>query len=107
MHKKSDGNSARYIYHCVQLDKRQQESKKVDDAQKHRDRECMQTYSCNGWLNITVNSSKNSEALISLVHKDDHPPYWCIDIPDTVKELIREGSLMSKAPSQVSGYPTS
>lgn len=103
-HKKGDGRSARYRYSCVQLDKRQQESKKVEDARKHRDRECMQTYSCNGWLNITVNPSKVSEVLISLVHKCDHPPYWSIDIPDNVKELIRVGSSISKTPSQVSDY---
>jgi hypothetical protein len=44
----------RYMYHCSQIQSRQHKPRKVEDADKHRDKHQMATLKCGGWLHITV-----------------------------------------------------
>jgi hypothetical protein len=47
----------------------------------------MDTFTCHGWLHITL-SELDNVAYVKIDHRDDHIPYVPIDIPDDVKELI-------------------
>lgn len=73
--------STRFMYHCPQNRKRQQEVKKSDtEGVLHRDKGQMETIDCIGWLHITI-TEENSIALIKLKHEADHPAYWNIGVP--------------------------
>ncbi|KAF9476024.1 hypothetical protein BDN70DRAFT_935408 [Pholiota conissans] len=85
--KRSD--STRYRYHCAQNSERQKSSKKsAKEGVKHRDKEQMKSFDCNGWLNIKVWDDCSHTVLIKLIHENDHVPYWKIDVPDDVKAFI-------------------
>ncbi|KAH6909721.1 hypothetical protein BKA70DRAFT_1101920 [Coprinopsis sp. MPI-PUGE-AT-0042] len=75
------------MYHCAQLDQRQRKPKKKEDV-KSRDKCQMDTYACHGWMHITV-SSALPYLLVKVNHDVKHTPYWNHDIPDDVKDLIK------------------
>lgn len=47
----------------------------------------MDTFRCEGWLMITQYPESDT-AVIRLTHTKDHVPYWCIDVPAEVRELV-------------------
>ena len=80
--------SARYMYHCSQMHERQHKPKKGghEDAKLH-DKDAMDTFDCHGWLFITV--TEGSDIVnVKFQHKDDHVPYWNIDVPMDVQNLV-------------------
>ncbi|KAG6826876.1 hypothetical protein H0H92_014080 [Tricholoma furcatifolium] len=78
----------RFIYHCAQIDARQHKSKKTQKPNaKRRDKHSMETFDCSGWLYIVIFMG-SPVANVKLTHKEDHIPYWCIDVPDEVKDFV-------------------
>lgn len=92
------------MYHCAQNTKRQHKSKKVDDPTKQRDKEAMVTFRCAGWLHVTI-TDYSDLAFVKIDHHDDHVPYFPIDIPPDVEELIRTNTQMT--PTQVTVFTRS
>jgi hypothetical protein len=58
----------------------------------------MDVFDCSGWLHITVTTGE-PVALVKMKHEDDHVPYWCIDVPQDVKDFIHANPDLN--PSQV------
>ncbi|KAJ7787808.1 hypothetical protein B0H14DRAFT_2399159 [Mycena olivaceomarginata] len=80
----------RFMYHCSQNQKRQHKPKKSErEGAKHRDKIPMESFNCRGWLHITIDDSDNI-AIVKILHRDDHIPYWCIDVPAEVTEFVRQ-----------------
>lgn len=89
------------MYNCAQNATQQHKSKKIDEVTKHRDKDRMITFQCKGWLHITI--SDNLEiALVKIDHCDDHIPYFPIDIPPEIENLVRENQNLS--PTQVNEF---
>ncbi|KAJ7920115.1 hypothetical protein B0H13DRAFT_1605671 [Mycena leptocephala] len=85
------------MYHCVQNQARQNPPKKSErEGVKHRDKLAMDTFKCHGWLHITVNDW-NSIAFVKIIHRDDHIPYWSIDVPTDVVEFVRQNTKLTPA----------
>lgn len=59
------------------------------------------TFSCNGWLNITI-SDDSEIALVKIGHSDDHVPYFPIDIPPDIEKMVRDNQNLS--PTQVDEF---
>lgn len=78
--------------------KRQQKSKKIDETTKQRDKDRMSTFHCKGWLHITI-SDDSEIALVKIDHCDDHVPYFPIDIPPDIEQMVRDNKHLS--PTQV------
>jgi hypothetical protein len=92
-HKRSP--SSRFMYHCAQVSARQHKPKKGQrEGAAERDKDQMDTFECAGWLHITLSEIDNT-ALVRLKHKDEHIPYWCIDVPPDVQNFIRANSKLS------------
>ncbi|KAJ6458442.1 hypothetical protein C8R45DRAFT_843769, partial [Mycena sanguinolenta] len=88
-------SSTRFMYHCAQNESRQNAPKKSDrEGVKHRDNIAMDAFQCHGWLHVTINDWDNV-AFIKILHKDDHIPYWCIDVLPDVAEFIRQNSKLT------------
>ncbi|KAG6824654.1 hypothetical protein H0H92_006195 [Tricholoma furcatifolium] len=78
----------RFMYHCAQIDARQHKSEKTQKPNvKHRDKHSMETFDCAGWLHILVFMG-SPVVHVKLMHKEDHIPYWCIDVPAEVKDFV-------------------
>jgi hypothetical protein len=94
--------TARYMYHCSQVHERQHKPKKGRHAgAKLRDKDAMDTFDCHGWLFITV--TEGSDIVnVKFQHKDDHVPYWNIDVPQDVQDLVHNNPSMT--PTQVNKY---
>jgi hypothetical protein len=91
--------TARYMYHCSQVHERQHKPKKGrHEGAKPRDKDAMDTFDCHGWLFITVIEG-NDVVNVKFQHKDDHVPYWNIDVPQDVQDLIRNN--LNMTPTQV------
>jgi hypothetical protein len=86
-HKRSNGSSARYMYHCAQSTERQHAPSKKAPPPKKRDKIQMDAFNCHGWLHISL-SEVDNVANVKIDHRDDHIPYVPIDILEDVKELI-------------------
>lgn len=92
--------SSRYMYHCAQIQSRQKKSKKsCAEGVKHRDKDHMDTFTCGGWIHITVMDDGN-DAFVKLDHKDKHVSYWNIDVPHDVRKFVVENAELT--PTQVS-----
>ncbi|KAG6848130.1 hypothetical protein H0H93_003112 [Arthromyces matolae] len=89
---------SRFVYNCAQLNTRQHKPKKKGEGSKSRDKDCMDTFECSGWLNIRI-FDDDPVVFVKLTHKDDHIPYWTIDVPDETKTFIREN--LSLTPTQL------
>jgi hypothetical protein len=91
--------TARYMYHCSQMHERQHKPKKGRcEGAKLRDKDAMDTFDCHGWLFITV--VEGSDVVnVKFQHKDDHIPYWNIDVPQDVQNLVQNN--LSMTPTQV------
>lgn len=61
----------------------------MGNSSKERDKDCMDTFDCKGWLHITL-SDLSDTAYVKIEHCDDHIPYWPIDVPAEIEELVRE-----------------
>ena len=91
--------TARYMYHCSQVHERQHKPKKGrSEGAKPRDKDAMDTFDCHGWLFITVTEGSDI-ANVKFQHKDDHVPYWNIDVPQDVQDLVHDNPNMT--PTQV------
>ncbi|KAJ7348505.1 hypothetical protein DFH08DRAFT_698475 [Mycena albidolilacea] len=87
------------MYHCAQNQKRQHKPEKSEhEGAKHRDKIAMDSFDCHGWLHITLDNSDNI-VLVKISHRDDHIPYWCIDVPAHVTEFVRQNPKLT--PDQV------
>ncbi|KAI0753626.1 hypothetical protein C8Q74DRAFT_1211024 [Fomes fomentarius] len=86
------------MYHCAQYAKRQKASKKVEDSDKHRDKEAMDSFDCDGWLSITVPETSET-VTVKVKHCMAHVDYCPIDLPANVIELVINCG--DKTPSQV------
>lgn len=87
-----NGHAHQYKYHCAQVSSRQHKPRKVEDEKKHRDRESMATFDCNGWLKITMEEIDTiTVAKIEISHADNHIPYLPIDVPQDVLDMIKDG----------------
>jgi hypothetical protein len=83
------------MYHCAQNTLRQHApSKNLKENAKHRNKDSMDTFECQGWLHITL-SDLSDIALIKLHHHEDHIPYCPIDIPLEVEEYVKENSQLT------------
>lgn len=90
------------MYHCAQISSRQHKSKKsTADGVKHRDKDHMDTFSCGGWIHITV-MDDGDDAFVKLDHKDKHVAYWNIDVPEEVQQFVKDKSELTV--TQVSFY---
>jgi hypothetical protein len=93
------------MYHCAQSESRQNAPKKsTREGVKHRDKISMDAFHCHGWLHITVNDWE-SVAFVKISHRDDHIPYWSIDVPQDLVEFVRQNPKLT--PGQVWDYFTS
>ncbi|PPQ85367.1 hypothetical protein CVT26_000899, partial [Gymnopilus dilepis] len=82
--------TTRFVYNCVQATKRQHKSKKsTKEGVKNRDKAQMETFSCQGWIFVTIVDGE-SEAFVKFRHDVKHVPYWTIDIPSQVQEFIQK-----------------
>ncbi|KAJ7321023.1 hypothetical protein DFH08DRAFT_970322 [Mycena albidolilacea] len=85
---RSKSDRTRFMYHCAQNQKRQHKLEKSEhEGAKHRDKIAMDSFDCHGWLHITLHNSDNI-VLVKISHRDDHIPYWCIDVPAHVTEFL-------------------
>jgi hypothetical protein len=76
------------MYHCAQSSSRQEKSQKSQkDSARHRDKGSMDVFECKGWLHITLNDWDHI-AYVKMEHLDEHVPYWSIDVPDAIKQMI-------------------
>ena len=98
----SNDSRTTFTYNCAQNAKRQKKSQKVSDPTKQRDKDCMDTFDCHGWLSITVSDSSD-QAVVTLVHRTSHIPYCSIDLPGDVSEIIQKNP--DYTVSQVFIYP--
>ncbi|KAG6823000.1 hypothetical protein H0H92_011798, partial [Tricholoma furcatifolium] len=48
----------------------------------------MYTFDCSGWLHITLTDGHDI-AIVRLKHRDNHIPYWCIDVPSDIQDFVR------------------
>jgi hypothetical protein len=78
------------MYHCAQNESRQNAPKKsTREGVKDRDKSAMDVFHCHGWLHVTVNDWE-SVAFVKISHRDDHVPYWSIDVPQDVVKFVRQ-----------------
>jgi hypothetical protein len=91
--------TACYRYHCSQMRQHQHKPKKGrHEGAKLRDKDAMDTFDCLGWLLITI--TEGSDVVnVKFQHKDDHVPYWNIDVPKDVQDLVHNNPSMT--PTQV------
>ncbi|KAJ3496485.1 hypothetical protein NLJ89_g10479 [Agrocybe chaxingu] len=83
-------SATRFTYTCAQNRVRQHKPKKGKrNGAKQRDKDRMDAFNCRGWLHMTI-SEVDTVALLKLDHKEDHVPYWNIDVPEDVHKLIEE-----------------
>ncbi|KAJ7469241.1 hypothetical protein FB451DRAFT_945129, partial [Mycena latifolia] len=61
---------------------------------KPRDKIAMDSFPCKGWLHITVNDWDNV-AFVNIKHADDHIPYWKIDVPPDIAEIVHQHSKLT------------
>lgn len=59
----------------------------------------MDTFACQGWLKITVYEELSSVD-IKLNHGEEHIPYWCIDIPQAVRQFVENNRQLTSAQVQ-------
>ena len=59
----------------------------------------MDAFDCHGRLQIAILSPSNPIAFVKLMHRDDHIPYWNIDIPKDVRDFVLKN--LSLTPQQV------
>jgi len=91
--------TACYRYHCSQIHQRQHKPKKGRcEGAKLCDKDAMDTFDCHGWLFITVTEGSDI-VKVKFQHKDGHVPYWNIDVPQEVKDLVHDNANMT--PTQV------
>ncbi|KAF8156957.1 hypothetical protein B0H34DRAFT_631400, partial [Crassisporium funariophilum] len=83
-------------YRCAQSEKKVKSRKGVREGAKMRDKGCMDTFACKGWLNITV-YEELSVVDIKLSHAEEHIPYWCIDIPQNVCQFVKNNCQLTSA----------
>ncbi|KAF5372249.1 hypothetical protein D9758_004985 [Tetrapyrgos nigripes] len=76
----------RFKYHCAQQDKRQHKSSKTESA-THRDKVQMHSFSCKGWLYVTVYDDE-PYAEIQLKHGTDHSTYAGQDVPSDIRNIL-------------------
>ena len=80
--------TACYMYHCSQMHECQHKPKKgKHEGAKLRDKDAMDTFDCHGWLFITVIEGSDVVNDVKFQHKDDHIPYWNIDVPEDVQDF--------------------
>jgi hypothetical protein len=90
------------MYHCAQSKEHQNDPKKSQNhGAKHRDKLSMDAFECHGWLHITIMDLENI-AFVKISHRDDHVPYWSIDVPTDVVEFVRDNPKLT--PGQVCYY---
>ena len=87
-----------FRYHCAQNSKRQHKPKECENKENQRDKIAMAAFDCDGWLTVTI-SDQSDIAFIQISHKDDHIPYWTIDISPDVKDYVHENPHLT--PKQV------
>ncbi|KAF8322383.1 hypothetical protein F5887DRAFT_837317, partial [Amanita rubescens] len=69
---------------------RQKKPQKVQrEGAKQRDKESMDAFDCHGRLQIVL-SPNDTVALVKLIHRDDHIPYWNIDVPKDVRDFVHK-----------------
>src|ERR1700691_4759507 len=93
-HKRLAGTCMCYMYHHVQNFKCQHKSKKVYDHKKQCDKEAMVTFKCAGWLHVAISDDPDL-AFMKIGHHNDHVPYFPIDIPPDVEEMICANTQMT------------
>jgi len=70
------------------MNERQHKPKKGKcEGAKLRDKDAMDTFDCHGWLFITVIEGSDVVNDVKFQHKDDHIPYWNIDVPEDVQDF--------------------
>ena len=91
------------MYHCAQNSSHQHKPKKAakdSHSVKNRDREQMDTFKCYRWLSITIkDGGLGDDTFIKFQHKDDHVPYWRIDVPLEVQNYVHKN--IDLGPTQV------
>lgn len=90
--------SVYYKYHCAQNKKRQHKIKKKAEETHQRDKVQMDTFTCRGWLFITLVDG-DLVAWIKYRHEDDHVPYWKTDVPTEIQQYVKDHLEMT--PTQV------
>lgn len=96
---KREAHQTRYMYTCAQSQERMPKSQKQKlEHTKLRDRLAMTRFDCHGWLHITL-SNTNHTAFVKISHGNLHIPYYCIDVPQDIKDFIHEN--LNMTPSQV------
>ena len=91
-----------FSYHCSQINTWQHKPRKgqCEGALEH-DKDQMDTFECDKWLHITLmDLDNNSMALVKFKHKDEHIPYWYIDVPPNIQKYIWQNTSLS--PTKVS-----
>lgn len=78
-----------FTYNCAQLSTRQKKPKKVADKKDQHDKDCMHTFDCDGWLTIWA-CPDTDDLFVRLKHKDNHVPYFCIDVPADVQQFVKD-----------------
>jgi hypothetical protein len=85
------------MYSCAQLCTRQHKPKKSSKEDViHRAKGRMDAFACDGWLHITLFVG-STEVFVKLKHKDDHAPYWSIEVPEDVKEYVKDNPKLKTA----------
>ena len=77
--------SVTFYYYCSQWDKLDKKARKHSDFQKHRDRQPMSCYTCNGCVKITIHENLSSNIKINHLLHSTRPD---ISIPSEVKQFI-------------------
>ncbi|KAK1216777.1 hypothetical protein PQX77_001906 [Marasmius sp. AFHP31] len=78
-------------YFCSQDRARKKKSKKVSDAEKHRDNLGMKRFDCKSKLVITSHTVNDEvEVYVRLDHHDSHLQYTDVSLPESALEYIRD-----------------
>ncbi|KAF9563663.1 hypothetical protein CPC08DRAFT_632434 [Agrocybe pediades] len=82
--------STRFEFSCAQNGSRQDKPKKGKaESGKMRNKGAMDTFECKGWLNVVVKRN-HSTVLVSVKHLDRHFSYWCIDVPQDIRDFVEK-----------------
>jgi len=49
----------------------------------------MDNFECGGWIHIIITEGSDT-TLVKFKHKDDHIPYWNIDVPPEIQDYVQE-----------------
>jgi hypothetical protein len=100
-HKSMKKPGASYLYDCAQSEHNHRSNAKHEDVNKQRDRIVFPHFDCRGALKLVVEDDSDI-IQVRYRHEVDHEEYVCIDIPEEVRSIVKNG--LEKTPAKARTY---